>query len=294
MLKKNTKSPIEGGWGEAFPLEYYSSLHELSLLSMMGVNRRIPGMQLLVQFNFNLQTPLQLHPQAKLAFHIVDADKPLAEANCCYSITQLQRWRMDVSAFDTFDAYLGAQKRWHRCNFTKSEKKFKDYEATVAVLSDWKEHIDDVYRIYCNVAKRHNDKLYDLSFFHLAAQRPDYKLLSAWYQGELIGMFILREEGEVLHSTCCGLDYTHSSTSFAYTWLHFELIRYAIENKFRHIDAGLTADDSKKAIGFQPIQSRLDIYAQNFCIRHFLKLASRLTTATVTSDSKLKIGLRRR
>lgn len=280
------------GWVTAFPLENYSSLHELSPLGFLGLNIPWSKMHFFVQFSFNLHTPLKFHPDAYLTFQTLDADQP-SSPQCCYSITQFKRWRLNIASYSTFEEYLNSQIRWHRCNYEKSQKIFKNYGASVTFENDWTKHVDAVYRLYVNVAQKYSDKLYDLNFFKAAAQRPDYKLICAWFEGHLIGLFVLQEELPTLHSICCGFDYDHSSKCYAYSWLHYELIRWAIDSKkYQDVDIGLTADHSKEMIGFKPISARMDIYAKGPITRGLLHAASSLITAKITPESKLKLGFR--
>jgi hypothetical protein len=295
-LSKNTQENASHtqGWVTARPLENYSSMHELSLTDLIGWKFAWPQKHFFVAFNFNLHTPLQFHPQAYLTFQTCDEDKPPSHPNCCFSINEFKRWRIDISSYSSFNQYVRSLIRWHRCNYTKSEKTFRNYGCEVTLIEeDWTRHVDTVYRLYNKVALRHTDKLYDLKFFQEAAKRNDYKLLCAWYEGEMIGMFLLQDEMPTLHSTCCGFDYDHSSASYAYTWLHYALIQRAIEaKKYQFVDIGLTADESKKAIGFKSIPARMDIYANGFITRGLLRAASSLVTATITPDSSLKLRLR--
>lgn len=104
-----------------------------------------------------------------------------------------------------------------------------------------------------------------------------------------VGVFIIQEEHPTLHSICTGFDYCHSSASFAYSWMHYAFIAYAIEaNKYQDVDVGLTADEAKKTIGFKPIQVFMDIYSSSLLTRGFLRAISRYVTATITPNSKVK------
>jgi hypothetical protein len=70
------------------------------------------------------------------------------------------------------------------------------------------------------------------------------------------------------------------------------LIQYAIESKkYQNLDIGLTADQSKKIIGFEPIPSCMDVYTKGVMTHSLLRAASLLLTATITSESKFKIKL---
>lgn len=281
------------GWVQSTPLNHYSSLHELSLAGLLGYPLKWPNKHFFLELSFNLHTALEIHPQAFLVLDTKDESLPPSFSSCCFSITDFKRWRLNILPYSSFEDYLASLIRWHRCNYTKSEKIFKNYGCKVSLIEgDWTSHVDKVYQLYCNVARRYDDKLYDLHYFQIAAKRKDYKLICAWFEDQMIGMFLLQEESPTLHSICCGFDYNHSTKSFAYSWLHYELIRHAIEQqKYQAVDVGLTADESKKTIGFEAIPARMDVYTKGIVTHRLLSMISRFISARITPDSKLKFGL---
>lgn len=288
------RSSLAQGWVTAYPLEHYSSMHILSLLGLMGW-KKWPQKLFKVEFNFNLHTPFHIHPEAYLSFHTQDTNRPVAAPNCCFSISEFKRWRLEIGSFSSFEDYLSHLKRWHHCNYAKSKKIFEQYGTTCAIIEDdWTPYVDEVYKLYYNVALKHGEKLYDLNFFKQAAKRGDYKLVCAWFEREMVAMFVLQEELPTLHSICCGLDYNHSTKSYAYSWLNYALISHAIETKkYQFIDIGLTADDSKRIIGFQPISSRMDIYSKGVLTRSFLQLASKVVCAHINPEGQLKVTFKK-
>lgn len=273
------------------PLENFSSLHETSLFEQLEWNTNWPCKHFFMQFSFNLHTPLNIHPQAYLTLHTKDADSLPSEPDRCFSVTQLIRWRLDISSYRSIDDYLDASIRWHRCNYAKSKKSFFDYGCTISFIEkDWSEYAEHVYRLYDNVAKRYQHKLYNLSFFQEIAKRPDYKLVCAWFEGKMIAVFILQEELPTLHSIGAGLDYQHSSACYAYSWMHYALFDHAINaQKYQNIDVGFNSDEAKRTIGFKPIPSRIDIYSKGRMTRGVLKMFSSFVSATITREAKLKL-----
>lgn len=276
------------GWIQAFPLENYSSLHELSLGGLLGLDR--PLKKFYVEMSFNLHTPLQIHQEASLVIHVLDDDRPPEKPERCFQTKPFNRWRLDLTPYGSFEELIYSRIRWSRNNFKKTEKIFNDYGCKISfVEEDWTHLVKEVYTLYLNVARKHGDKLYDINFFTKAAKRKDYKLICSWFKEKLIGMSLLQEELPTLHSTCCGLDYLHSSKSYAYSWMHYELLRHAIEvGKYKNVDIGLTADEFKKMIGFEPIPVRMDIYSNSKVVRNILKLASFFVSVSLTPEGKLQ------
>ncbi len=276
------------GWLAATPLAHFSSLHELSLLPLIGLPIPWPKIRFFLQFDFNLHTPFQIHPQALLTFHVRDMSTSLDGRQPCFWMQNINRWSLDLSPYRTMDAYVKGLTRWHRCNYEKSRKLFTLYGCEASLIEgDWSEHALRAYQLYANVAKKHKESLYDYPYFQAIAKRPDYKLICAWFQGEMVAMFLLEEEGDTIHSTCCGMDYHHSTASCAYSWLHYALIEQAI-GRHKTFDVGISADNAKQAIGFTPIPSSMDIYSKSGVIRSLLRFLSRFVSATITPEAKVK------
>lgn len=280
---------------QAMPLENYSTLNEFPLFPMLGIPLAWPKKRFLFQFSFNMHTPFSIEPRANLIFHSRDAGASPAKPGVCLTVSNIKRWRLDISPFSTMEDYLSQLIRWHKGNYLKSESKFESYGCTLKINDgDWSDLAESAYRLYGNVANRHGRRLYDLNFFHQAAKRPDYRLLTAWFEGEMIGALLLQEEPPTLHCVACGLDYHHSSPSNSYSWLHYGMIRWAIESgRFKQVDAGLTADESKKRIGFQPVETSIDIYSNKQVAGFLLKVLGSVVTMRLTAESKVEWQLRR-
>jgi predicted N-acyltransferase len=276
---------------KSFPLENYSSLHEFSLPELMGLQLSWPKPIIRVQYSFNLHTPLIVHPQTDILVHASQAEAQPALPNRNYSINGLNRWHLAISSYRSIEECITCMERWHRWNYKKSKQKFDAHGCTIKIIqNDWSEHAQTVNRLYLNVAQHYHHWIYDQHFFNEAAKRSDYSLLTAWRNKEMIGVFVLQEESSILHSTCCGLNYEHSTPSYAYSWMHYAFIDHAIsQRKFNMVNVGMSADKAKREIGFTPVPSRLDIYAKGTLSRAFLNFLSRFTTATLNSDEELKL-----
>lgn len=275
---------------KATPLENFSSFHETTIANELGWDIKWPNLPYSMQYNFNLHTTLRIHPKANLIFDTKDNDAPSSRADCCYCITGLTRWRLNISSYQSMDDFLSASIRWHRSNYAKSKKHFQDHSCEITFIeNDWTEHAEHVYRLYDNVAERYQHKLYDLTFFHEIAKRPDYKLMCAWFEGKMFAVFILQEELPTLHSIITGLDYEHTSPSYAFSWMHYALIDHAIAaKKYQDIDVGFNSDQAKREIGYNPVSSRIDVYSKGKMTHTVLKILSRITCATIDSEAKLK------
>lgn len=279
------------GWLKAVPLENYSSLNELSFGQLIGLNHALFDKHFFLQFCFNLDTPLKIDSRAYLTFEMRDANQLPSSDQCCYSITQLNRWRLDIREYNSLDDFLKDGNKGHRNRYKKSKRTFFEYGCVTKYQEkDWLEHVPEVYNLYAKVADRHGEWLYDLAFFQECAKREDYSLLTAWYKGEMIAMNLLQKESAVLHSVCLGFDYVHSSLSYAYSWLNYKFIELAIlSDRYSEVDVGITADFAKNKIGYHLVPSRIDIYSNNLITRGLLYAISPFIKTKIDTDGKLKL-----
>lgn len=278
-------------WVTAIPLRDFSSLHEVSLLGIANISSQ--WAHFFMQFDCNINTPMTIHPKAYITFHFRDEGKLLDAPNFCYSFTNLKRWRLDISRYRSFEDFIMSSKRWYRCTYEKAAKLFKNYGCSTSIIeNDWSEYAKEAYQLYANVASKHGNWIFDLNFFETLAKRGDSKLFCAWYEDKMIAVFVVQPELSVLHSIVCGLDYIHSRPSFCYSWLHYLVIKYGIEKKYKIIEAGMTEDRSKGAIGFEAIPCSLDIHSKGMIVAPILRFISKFTSATITSDAKVKFRLK--
>ena len=246
--------------------------------------------------NFNIHIALQQHPKAQLIFHIRDVNTAPLNGDPDFCVDNLIRWRLDISRYDTFTSYQQHMKPKHYRRFNETQQTFTRYGAKISLIEgDWSQYAETVYKLYTKVAEKHGAQLYDLNYFRIIAQQNKYILMCTWYKESLIAVLVLVDEEPFFHSICCGLDYDHSKTSQAYSQMHYEFIRLAIDSKkFTQADVGITADDAKSYLDFEPIPVCMDVTAPNIFIRGFLRFVSLFLSATINSKAKLEISFRKR
>jgi predicted N-acyltransferase len=287
----NKDNAISGEFAQ--PLEKFSSLHCISLPKEFRLNINWPKLNIFIQYNCNLHIPLKIHPKAHLTFDMQDVNMPPSQSSPSFSISDMNRWRLKLSEFKSFDDYLSSLNNNHKRNYANAKKNFSAYGCEIKLFSDWSEHVKKVYQLYLKVAEKHDKNwFYDYDFFQTIAKKKEYQLLSAWFNGEMIAAFITLDEDPTLHSFCCGLDYNHTGASFTYSWIHYEFIKYAFQKGYQIADVGVTADDCKKLIGFKAFPVRMDVYPKNSLAKVFLKGLSYFFNATISTKGKLKIKIK--
>lgn len=276
---------------KATPLEKFSSLHKISVLNLLGLKSNCSSPSFSWVLNSNLYLPIIQNDQAQMTFHFRDSKlNPVAE-QCDFSITNLTRWRLDLSHYDTFMHFLQKMNRKHYARYNETKEIFHRYGAKISLIEDdWSQYAETAYKLYMKVAEKHGSQLYDLNFFKAISTNRVYKLMCALHDQKLIGALIIVDEEPVLHSMVCGLDYDHSTRCHAYAQMHYEFIRYGIDlKKYKLADVGITANDAKSNLDFQPISVCLDVYAHNRLVRAFLRFISMFVSATINSKARLEM-----
>lgn len=275
---------------KAVLLKKYSSFHKISILSVMGIKTEKPP-HLKVIFNFNLHThaPQMTRPHLTMNVCDYDANSPGNKFDFC--IGNLTRWRLDITPYKSFSEFLESLSQSRKKKYYQTQNAFQEYGATLSVIEgDWSQYAETVYDLYYNVAKKYGGVLYDLDFFHQIAKDPSYKLMCIWYQGSIVSALVMIDEEPVFHSMICCLDYNHSQKTRAYSLIHYEIIRMAIEaKKYTTVDIGMTGDRLKAIMGYKPVSVRMEVTAQNYFIKGMLRLLSRFFTATINSNGKLEM-----
>lgn len=267
----------------ATPLKGYSSEFEITLLEFFGKKIRISAI-----FDFNIQTPTYKESSALLVFRARDSNEP-STSPTAFSFSHQSRWRIDLSKIKTFEDYLKTLNPSQLRNYKKTLKRFHEHHCTFMLIDrDWSEYAEKAYQLYANVAKRHPPAIYDLKFFKQIAKRSEYKFLLAQHEENIIAAAVILEEGDCLHAVTCGLDYQHSTKCYAYSYITYMFLHYAIESgKYTLADAGLTADDAKRILGFKKVDYTLDIISNVRPIKWLLKIAEWLAKQKETFSHAL-------
>lgn len=270
-------------------LDKYSSFHRISTLNLLGMkSERFP---LKVIFNFNLHTPIPDHTRPHITMSVCDADVTPDKKKFDFCINNLTRWRLDISSYESFDAFLASLSQSRKKKYQQTQKACQEYGATLSVIEgDWSQHAETVFNLYFKVAKKYGGVLYDLDFFHEIAKDPKYQLMCVWYKDAIVSALVMIDEQPVFHSMVCALDYVHSQQTRAYSLIHYEIIRLAIEaKKYTTVDIGMTGDTLKAIMGYKPVPVRMEVTAENYFLKTILRTISRFFSATLDGNGKLKM-----
>jgi predicted N-acyltransferase len=271
-------------------MEKYSSFHQLSILSLLGMKTdKSPYLSII--FNFNLHTAIPPTARSHIIVNVCDDNMKTADNTADFSIKNLIRWRLNISSYESFLAFLESVSQSQRKKYYQTQNAFQEYGTSISwIEDDWSQYVEKVYELYYNVAKRHGGVLYDLDFFYQIAKQPQYKLMCVWHEESVISALVMIDEEPVFHSMVCGLDYDYSQKTRAYSLMHYEIIRYAINNrKYTIVDIGMTGDKLKAIMGYKPISVHMQVSSPHFIIRGLLRILSLFFKPTINSNAALEM-----
>lgn len=152
-----------------------------------------------------------------------------------------------TNRFNSFDDYLNSLRSGYRRRYRKALA--KSSSLTLEYLDDNKKFNEEMYACYLQVYNKSRVRV--------------EKLPLAFFQGEFFKIFVLKdkdkivgfgqmvENGDELIFEFVGVDYTYNEKYDTYHRILLEITRYGIENNFKTIDFGQTADESKLKLGSQ-------------------------------------------
>lgn len=147
--------------------------------------------------------------------------------------------------WDTFEDYLRALRSNYRYRMKKALK--ASDELTLRFIDNRTEFTDELYGMYLAVNKKSRLKIETLSKEYFEGEC--FKIFVLQRAGKPVGFVQLLKNGDELIFEFVGIDYSCNEQYDTYQRMLLEIVRYGIENKFKTIDFGQTADDTKLKLG---------------------------------------------
>lgn len=154
------------------------------------------------------------------------------------------RCSLDIR-WKTFDEYIQNLRSGYRRRYNQAFEKSKNLELTF--LKDNQMFDDKMHELYIQVFENSRIKMEKLEkeFF----QDNRFRIMVAKLNDEVVGFLQLLENNEELIFEFIGFEHSLNSDYDIYHRFLFEIVRYGIDNNFKTIDFGQTADDAKLKLG---------------------------------------------
>lgn len=186
--------------------------------------------------------------------------------------------------FNTFDEYLNSLRSNYRHRYKKAFEKSK--ALTIEYLIDNKDFTEEMYDCYLQVYNKSRIKVekLDINFF----RGSFFKIFVLKNEEKVVGFGQMLENQTELIFEFVGVDYKYNNQYDTYHRILLEIVKYGIENKFKTIDFGQTADESKLKLGSKYTELFVYLHHSNK-IKNFInqKMAKYLSYKPITTEYKV-------
>lgn len=147
--------------------------------------------------------------------------------------------------FKTFDDYMNSLRSNYRRRYKKAFDKSKNL--TIELLDDNTKFSEEMYDCYLQVVNKSSMviEVLPIEFF----RGKYFKIYVLRNETKVVGFFQLIENQEELIFEFVGVDYNYNDEYDTYHRMLLEIMKYGINNGFKTIDYGQTADEAKLKLG---------------------------------------------
>lgn len=147
--------------------------------------------------------------------------------------------------FNSFDDYFASM----RSDYRNRAKKVmaKSSVLTFKLIDNKTQFTDELYKQYLNVLNNSKMRIETLSKEYFEGEQ--FSIFVAYLQEKPVGFVQLLPNGKELIFEFVGVDYKYNAEYAVYHRMLYEIIRYGIDNGYKSVDFGQTADDIKLKLG---------------------------------------------
>ena len=150
-----------------------------------------------------------------------------------------------TNRFSSFDGYMSSLRSGYRRRYKTALN--KSANLTLEFLDDNQKFSEEEYACYLQVYEKSQLKLEKLPIEFFRGKY--FKIFTLKLDGKSVGFCQLLPNGDELIFEFVGVDYAYNDEYDVYHRILLEIVRYGIENGFKTIDFGQTADESKLKLG---------------------------------------------
>ena len=179
-----------------------------------------------------------------------------------------------TNTFNSFDDYMKSLRSNYRRRYKKAFEMSK--ELTLELLEDNNLFTEEMYDCYLQVVHKSNMviEVLPIEFF----RGKYFKIYVLRNEKKVVGFYQLIENGTELIFEFVGVDYKYNDIYDTYHRMLLEIMKYGINNGFKTIDYGQTADEAKLKLGCKYEM----LYAYLHHSNKFINLIYRLLVNIIT------------
>ncbi|MBQ9796599.1 MAG: GNAT family N-acetyltransferase [Clostridia bacterium] len=189
-----------------------------------------------------------------------------------------------TNRFESFDDYMNSLRSNYRYRYTKCFK--KSAYLKLEYLTDNKEFTKEMYECYLQVYNKSKIRVEKLPIEFFRGKY--FKIFVLKNDEKVVGFGQMLENGTELIFEFVGVDYRYNNQYDTYHRILLEIVRYGIENGFKTIDFGQTADESKLKLGSKYTMLYAYLHHSNKLINATNKrLAKHIEYRPITTDYRV-------
>lgn len=153
----------------------------------------------------------------------------------------------------TIEDYVSTLNKKYRDQYKRARKKRAFITTTELTLDEIKYHTPLLYKLYNNVTKNAKFNTFYLPenhFFILKKQlKENFKVYGYFYKNQIVGFHTLILNNTTLETYFLGYDKEHQQNNLLYLNMLYDMLSFAITNKFKTIIYARTAMEIKSSVG---------------------------------------------
>ncbi|MFI1744730.1 GNAT family N-acetyltransferase [Thalassobellus sediminis] len=171
--------------------------------------------------------------------------------------------------------YLASLNKKYKNRYKRAKKKLGKITCKELDLKTIETHSETLHQLYLNVSNNAKFNTFELAqnhFYNLKLQlKASFKVFGYYLDDQLIGFYTLILNGDDLETYFLGYDTVHQYPNQLYLNMLYDMVKFAIEDKFSNIVYARTAMEIKSSVGAKPEPMSVYIKHTNGFINAILK-----------------------
>ena len=182
---------------------------------------------------------------------------------------------------DSMVSYERSLRHPYRRRINRIREKFSD---VTPVTSDCSVFNEEHYSLYLQIMKKTTTKLEILSLNLFKYLPSNFQLTTYYFENKMICWHVVCKDNDVLFFFFGGMNYPFLDRFHSYNNNLLGIVSLAIDNNYREIDFGQTAEIAKTRLGGKPGERRMFFYHRNYIIFGILRLFRNLINYSKTFE----------
>jgi hypothetical protein len=180
---------------------------------------------------------------------------------------------------DSMVSYENSLRHPYRRRIKRIREKFSN---VTSVTSDCSVYNEEHYSLYLQIMKKTTTKLETLSLNLFKYLPANFQLTTYYSDKKMICWHVVCKDNDVLFFFFGGMNYSFCDKFHTYNNNLLGIVSLAIDNNYREIDFGQTAEIAKTRLGGLPSERRMFFYHRNHIIFGILRLLRNLINYSKT------------